>query len=183
MVLLHPKNIILITLKPSKKLFSKNGANPLTKKSVPFYVTITPWFKAGTKLSRSLLIVFLKYNILLKNLFPIFTTPDQQDTELQHAFFIKLRPPIAKHLVSRDFDLTSLQSVIDTAERYDSQFPSSIPSNRAMYADPFREDKAMLKSPSRIPVWYFEHFTSKMFFLWKNCTFEERLQIKPTWTF
>ena len=92
---------------------------------------------------------FLQVQHSLEKLIPnIHYTPDQQDTELQHAFLIKLRPPIAKHLVSRDFDFTSLQSVINVAKRDDSQFPSSIPNNRAMYADPFREDKAMLKFPS-----------------------------------
>ena len=92
---------------------------------------------------------FLEVQHSLEKLIPnIHCTPDQQDTELQHAFLIKLRPPIAKHLVSRDFDFTSLQSVIDVAEGYDSQFLSSIPNNRARYADPFREDKAMLKFPS-----------------------------------
>ena len=92
---------------------------------------------------------FLEVQHSLEKLIPnIHYTPDQQDTELQHAFLIKLRPPIPKHLVSRDFDFTSLQSVIDVAERYDSKFPSSVPNNRAMYADSFREDKAMLKFPS-----------------------------------
>ena len=60
---------------------------------------------------------FLEVQHSLGKLIPnIHHTPDQQDTELQHAFFIKLHPPIAKHLVSRDFDFTSLQSVIYVAE-------------------------------------------------------------------
>ena len=61
---------------------------------------------------------FLEVQHSLEKLIPnIHYVPDQQDTKLQHAFLIKLRPPIAKHLVSRDFDFTSLQPVIDVAER------------------------------------------------------------------
>ena len=60
---------------------------------------------------------FLEVQHSLGKLIPnIHYTPDQQDTELQHAFLIKLHPPTAKHLVSRDFDFTSLQSIINVAE-------------------------------------------------------------------
>ena len=99
---------------------------------------------------------FLEIQHSLENLIPnIHYTPDKKDTELQHAFLIKLRPHIAKHLASRDFDFKSIQSVIETAERYDKQFGSPFPGSRqAIYADPFREDKAMLKLSTERPKCY-----------------------------
>ena len=111
---------------------------------------------------------FLEIQHSLEKLIPnIHYTSDKKDTELQHAFFIKLRPHIAKHLASRDFDFKSVQSVIEIAERYDKQFGSPFPSGRtATYSDPFREDKAMLKLSSEHPNCYncgkFGHFK-------KNC--------------
>ena len=99
---------------------------------------------------------FLEIQHFLKNLIPnIHYTSDKKDTELQHTFLIKLRPHIAKHLASHDFAFKSIQSVIKIAERYDKQFGSPFPSSRtAMYADPFREDKAMLKLSSERPKSY-----------------------------
>ena len=97
---------------------------------------------------------FLEIQHSLEKLIPnIHYTPDKKDTE--HAFLIKLRPHIAKHLASRDFDFISVQSVIEIAERYDKQFGSPFPGSRqAMYADPFREDKAMLKLSTERPRCY-----------------------------
>ena len=117
MVLLRPTNIILITLKPSKKLFSKNGGKPRDEKIRTllrdYYTMVQGWDETVPQFAHR----FLEVQHFLGKLIPnIHYAPDQQDTELQHAFFIKLRPPIAKHLASRDFDFASLQSVIDVAE-------------------------------------------------------------------
>ena len=48
---------------------------------------------------------FLQVQHSLEKLVPkIHFTQDNQDIELQHAFLIKLRPAIAKHLASREYD-------------------------------------------------------------------------------
>ena len=61
---------------------------------------------------------FLETQHSLENLYPIsITLPTKKDTELQHAFLIKLRPHIAKHLASLDFDFKSAQNVLKIAER------------------------------------------------------------------
>ena len=92
---------------------------------------------------------FLAVQHSLEKLVPkIHFTQDNQDIELQHAFLIKLRPAIAKHLASREYDFKSLQAVIDVAERYDAHFPPNSEQNRTMYVHVFKEDRAMLDSKS-----------------------------------
>ena len=92
---------------------------------------------------------FLEVQHSLEKLVPkIHFTQDNQDIELQHAFLIKLRPAIAKHLASREYDFKSLQAVIDVAERYDAHFPPNSEQNLTMYVDVFKEDRAMLDSKS-----------------------------------
>ena len=44
---------------------------------------------------------------------------DSSELELIHAFVIKLKDPIKKDLVSREFKYSSLQSLIEAAQRYE----------------------------------------------------------------
>ena len=48
------------------------------------------------------------------------------DLELQYAFAIKLRKEIQQEITSREFKYTSLQEVVATAERYETQHPPPI---------------------------------------------------------
>ena len=69
-------------------------------------------------------------------------------------FLIKLRPQISEHLASRDFDFKSVQNVIEIAERYDKQFGLMFPGNRTTaFADPFCQDRAMLKLSNSTGKW------------------------------
>ena len=59
----------------------------------------------------------------LEKLLPnIHRTPDSQgntDIELIYSFAIKLQEPIAKALISREFAYSSLQAIIEAAERFE----------------------------------------------------------------
>ena len=65
----------------------------------------------------------LELEKLVPNIHCLPTTKDAKDScselELIHAFVIKLKDPIKKDLVSREFKYSSLQSLIEAAQRYE----------------------------------------------------------------
>ena len=56
---------------------------------------------------------------LVPNIHRCPESKDSNELELIHAFVIKLKPPITKDLVSREFKYTSLQSLIEAAQRFE----------------------------------------------------------------
>eukprot|EP00795_Rhopilema_esculentum_P003282 gene3281-biopygen1501 len=65
----------------------------------------------------------------------IHTSPDGQQLDLIHAFAMKLHPPIAKDLLSRDEPFKSLPAIIEAAKRYESVLPSTDPLPNALFAE------------------------------------------------
>ena len=58
-------------------------------------------------------------NELIKLIPNIHLTPDGSDVELRHAFTIKLQTEIQSEIVSRDFTYSSLQEIVQVAERFE----------------------------------------------------------------
>eukprot|EP00795_Rhopilema_esculentum_P012031 gene12031-biopygen2214 len=80
---------------------------------------------------------FLETQHSLEKLLPgIHTSPDGQQLELIHAFAMKLHPPIAKDLLSRDEPFKSLPAIIEAAKRHESVLPSTDPLPKALIAEP-----------------------------------------------
>ena len=80
---------------------------------------------------------FLETQHSLEKLLPgIHTSPDGQQLELIHAFAMKLHPPIAKNLLSRDEPFKSLPAIIEAAKRHESVLPSTDPLPKALFAEP-----------------------------------------------
>ena len=62
-------------------------------------------------------------NELIKLIPNIHLIPDGSDVELRHAFTIKLRTEIQREIVSRDFTYSSLQEIVQVAERFEKIHP------------------------------------------------------------
>ena len=62
-------------------------------------------------------------NELIKRIPSIHLTPDGFDVELQPAFTIELRIEIQREIVSRDFTYSSLQEIVQVAERFEKIHP------------------------------------------------------------
>ena len=65
-------------------------------------------------------------NELIKLIPNIHLTPDGSDVELRHAFTIKLRTEIQREIVSRDFTYSSLQEIVQVAERFEKIHPPTM---------------------------------------------------------
>ena len=50
-------------------------------------------------------------------------TSDCTNVELQYAFVIKIRSTIRGEIAAREFKLSNLQAIIDTAQRYELHHP------------------------------------------------------------
>ena len=64
------------------------------------------------------------YKLNYLNLYRKFgLTSDRTNVELQYAFVIKLRSTIRGEIAAREFKLSNLQAIIDTAQRYELHHP------------------------------------------------------------
>ena len=63
---------------------------------------------------------FLETKNSLEKLLPGIHRSSSGDLEIIHAFTMKLKPSIAKHLLSRDTEMKDISSAIEAAKRYES---------------------------------------------------------------
>ena len=63
---------------------------------------------------------FLETQNSLEKLLPGIHRSSDGDLEVIHAFIVKLKPVIAKHLLSRDVDLKDISHTIEAAKRYEA---------------------------------------------------------------
>ena len=62
-------------------------------------------------------------NELIKLIPNTHLTPDGSDVELRHAFTINLQTEIQYKIVSRDFTYSSMQKIVQVAERFEKIHP------------------------------------------------------------
>ena len=111
---------------------------------------------------------FLETQNSLEKLLPGIHRSSDGDLELIHAFIMKLKPVIAKHLLSRDVDLKDISHTIEAAKRYEAVettmdfAPKSdfapLPSTALLADRPdVRQRKPNFSGTSK-PCWYFNKF-------------------------
>ena len=107
-------------------------------------------------------------------------TQDGKDTELQHAFVIKLSPSTQAEIISGEFNTENLQAIVDTAQRYELHHPPNTDSWKVSHAVIDLRQINRTSPPSNRPSGFQPcSFCRKTNHLSKDCFFKPQTSRQP----